>query len=101
MSANRDAVSKGQLAYLWRVVLWLVVGGTGAAFVVAFAARLFAETPAIVGGIGFAAMVAVVGGALLIHRAYVRCPQCQGWLVPVGMNGFAPRTCPRCSADLR
>ena len=100
MGEYRDAVRRGQLAYLWKVVLWLAGGGLLALFGIAFAVRLFGESPVAMGVVGFSAILGVVAGALAIHRANVRCPACSEWLVPVGMNGFAPSRCPKCSANL-
>ena len=51
--------------------------------------------------VGLLALVGVVGGSYLLHWRIVRCPACERWLVPQGINGFAPRTCPHCKASLR
>jgi hypothetical protein len=53
------------------------------------------------GVVGALGLVAVVGGSYVIHWKTVRCPACERWLVPLGINGFAPSACPHCKAQLR
>ena len=50
---------------------------------------------------GLAIVVGVFGGVVAVHRATVRCPACNAWLVPAGVNGLAPRECPSCKASFR
>ena len=97
MSADTVAVFRRRIrSYFLRVVILLVV-----APLVLYALRL--ALPGDTGGllVGLAALIGVVGGAYLIHWKTVRCPACERWLVPLGMNGFAPAACPNCKTPLR
>ncbi len=101
MSEHGSVIAQRFRSYFIKVLLWIPVAGLLAALVVAGAAELFEGMPNVVGGVGVAAMLFVVGGALNIHRRNVRCPACSAWVMPVGFNGFVPARCPKCSADFR
>lgn len=101
MSSYRDQVRASQRRYLWQVVVWLVVSGVAAPVLLGVANAITRGQPTVMGIVGIVVMLAIVGGALAIHRRNVRCPACNAWLVPVGMNGLAPTSCPSCQADLR
>jgi hypothetical protein len=88
-------------AYFVRVFILLIVVAT----VVFVAHRLIGLTPvagdAAGGVLGILALVVAVAGSYVVHWRTVRCPRCERWSVPLGINGFAPRTCPRCQTQLR
>ena len=83
-----------------QVIGWLLISIFGGMFLLAFASRALGDAPNVIGILGFATMLGVVGGALLIHRKNMRCPACNAWLVPVGVAGVTPKQCPKCAADL-
>jgi hypothetical protein len=99
--SNRDQVRASQRRYLLQVVVWLLVSGLASPVLVGAINGLTGGQPQVMGIVGIAVMLVIVGGAFALHRRNVRCPACSAWLVPVGVNGFAPSTCPKCKADLR
>lgn len=98
---HRDAVRQSTRSYFLKVLLWIPISGLIAAVAMFLLGQLLPDAPGVMGVAGILAMLGVVGGALAIYRANVRCPACGAWLVPVGMNGFTPRSCPACKVDLR
>lgn len=84
--------------YMLRVLLVLVLGPVTGMALVAVAARVL---PTLMGPLGIATGLGTFIGAFLVHRATVRCPACNVWVLPVGMNGVVPSQCPGCKVDLR
>ena len=84
-------------AYFVRVLLLVV-----AVVVALFMARAVVGASTAAGAVlGVVALVSIVGGSYVVHWKTVRCPKCDRWLVPLGVNGFAPSKCPHCEAQLR
>jgi hypothetical protein len=100
MGQHNEVVRASFRAYMVKVVLWLLVSIPGGMLLMAFVSRALGDAPTLVGILGFATMLGVVGGALRIHSTNVRCPACNAWLVPVGVAGLTPKQCPKCAADL-
>lgn len=88
-------------AYFVRVLILLI----GVAAVTLVTHKLIGLThlagDAAGGVLGALALVMAVGGSYVVHWKTVRCPNCERWLVPLGINGFAPSTCPHCQTQLR
>lgn len=99
---HRDTVRRAQRRYYWQALLWIAVVLGGGGWGLSRFAKAYMDTPTqwVVGVGAFALLVGAVGGALLLHRANVRCPVCRRWLVPGGVNGFTPSTCRHCHTDL-
>jgi hypothetical protein len=84
-------------SYFVRVLLLVA-----AVVVVLFVSRaVLGASPTVGAVLGVAALVGVVGGSYVVHWKTVRCPSCERWLAPLGVNGFAPSQCPHCKAQLR
>jgi len=87
-------------AYYLRVALLLVSAPIALYVMLALLRLVLASTTA--GAVtGIVALTGLVGGSYAVHWATVRCPSCERWLVPLGVNGFAPRVCPHCATQLR
>ncbi|MFT3838977.1 MAG: hypothetical protein QM723_18500 [Myxococcaceae bacterium] len=84
--------------YMLRVLLVLVLVPAAGALLIALC-RMY-ELGALKGAIGIATGVGTLTAALLVHRATVRCPACNKWILPVGVNGMVPSQCPSCKVAL-
>jgi len=88
--------------YMLRVLgVLVVVPGLGFALIAIVARSPLGDSAGLMGGLGAGLLVGTVGAAFAVHRKTVRCPACDRWLLPLGMNGYAPSVCPHCDADLR
>ena len=99
MSEQGDLVRKRFRTYMGRVVA-VIVGvpliGVG---LLTLLNAVVGRSDAVSGAFGIAIVLGVVGGVIAVHRATVRCPACNAWLAPVGINGMTPRACPSCKAS--
>ncbi len=87
-------------AYFLRVTL-LLLAAPIPIYILLVLLKLFLAPETAGAVVGVLALVGVVGGAYAVHWATVRCPKCERWLVPLGVNGFAPAACPHCGVPLR
>jgi len=101
MSDSATIVRQRFRTYLVRVLGVIVVVPLVGFVLLTLLNGAFGPSDAIGGAIGLAILFGTVGGALAVHRATVRCPACNAWLVPAGVNGLAPRECPSCKASFR
>jgi hypothetical protein len=87
-----------QRTYYVRVVV-VIVATLAQLFVARTLLGAFTSTSGLFVGIG--ALVFMVGGSYVVHWKTVRCPKCERWLVPLGINGVAPNACSHCRAALQ
>jgi hypothetical protein len=102
MSEKPDTVAifrRRMRAYFVRVVALLFLVTALLLVVLRWLAPLQGDRAGL--ALGIVALVGAVGGSYVVHWKTVRCPACERWLIPLGINGFAPRFCPHCKAELR
>ncbi len=99
MSQHGDTVRQRFRSYMMRVVAVVVgVPLVGIGLLTLINATV-GRSELVSGAFGLAIVVGVFGGVVAVHRATVRCPSCNAWLAPVGINGRTPSSCPACKAS--